>query len=91
MSNIVDLPVLALIIAVVALFAWYFWHVARSIISGTKAVSEIMDSRAARQRAELEREAKFGPYPLWYRAAQKVIIAVLFVGSAWLVWDRLFS
>ena len=91
MSNIVDLPFLALLIAVVALFVWYFWHVAKTMVSSTKTVSDFLDGRATRQRAELEREAKFGPHPLWYRAAQKVIIAVLFVGSAWLVWDGLFS
>ncbi len=91
MNSSLELPTIALIIAVAALFAWYFWHVAKSIVGGTKTVSDFLDGRAARQRAELEREAKFGPYPLWYRAAQKIIIAVLFVGSAWLVWDGLFS
>ena len=81
----------ALIIAVAALFVWYFWHVATSMISGARRISEIADGAAARQRAELEYEMQNGPRPLWYRATQKLIIAVLVVGTGWLIWDKLLG
>ena len=86
MDGNLDLPTAALIIAVAALFIWYFWHTATSMIKGGKVLSAYLDSRAQRQRLELEREAKFGRYPLWYRAAQKLVLAILFSGSAYYVW-----
>ena len=82
MDSGLDLPTVALIITVAALFIWYFWHVATSMIKSGKALSDYLDSRADRHRLELEREARFGRYPLWYRAAQKLILAVLFAGVA---------
>ena len=81
----------SLIIGVAALFVWYFWHTAKSMISSARRIAEIAEGAADRQRAELDYEAKFGPRPLWYRAAQKLIIAVLIVGTGWLIWDRLLG
>lgn len=89
MSDSIDFADWALIISVAALFVWYFWHVATSLISGARRISEITDGAAARQRAELEYEAKFGPRPLWYRAMQKLVLTALFGLSAWLVWDMI--
>ena len=86
-----DITGWGLIIAVASLFIWYFWHVITSMISGARRISEVVDGAAARQRAELDYEAKFGPRPLWYRALQKLIIAVLIVGTGWLIWDRLLG
>ena len=91
MSEGIDIKGWALIISMAALFLWYFWHVASSMISGGRRIAEIADGAAERQRAELEYEAKYGPRPLWYRAMQKLIIAVLIVGSGWLIWDRLLG
>ncbi len=86
MDNGLDLSTVALVIAVVALFVWYFWHVATTVINGSKVLNAYLDSRADRQRQELEREAKFGPYPLWYRAAQKLVLATLFAIVVYYVW-----
>lgn len=89
MAGSFDIAGWLLIMGVAALFGWYFWHVASSMVSGARRISEIADGAAARQRAELKYEAKFGPRPLWYRAMQKLIIAVLIVGSGWLIWNRM--
>ena len=86
MESSLDLQTVALVVAVVALIVWYFWHVAASIINGSKVLNAFLDGRAERQRQELQREAQFGPYPLWYRAAQKLILAILFVGFAYFMW-----
>jgi hypothetical protein len=87
MSEGLDIPGWTLLAAVAVLFIWYFWHVVTSMVSGAHSIAEIADGAVARQRAELEHEAKFGKRPLWYRAAQKIILAVLIVGSAWLIWN----
>lgn len=86
MASGFDLLAVALVIGVAALFVWYFWHVAASGMEASKALNAFLDSRAKRHRAELVREAKFGPHPLWYRAAQKLVLAILFSGFAYLVW-----
>jgi uncharacterized ion transporter superfamily protein YfcC len=86
MESSIDLPTIALLVSVIALFVWFFWHTAYSMIKSAKNIAAIVDSSAARERLELEHEAKFGPRPLWYRAAQKIVLAVLFTGAAWLLW-----
>ena len=83
MESSIDLPTAALNIGVAALVIWYFWHVASSMIKSGRVLSAYLDSRTERQRLELEREARLGRYPLWYRAAQKLILAVLFAGVAY--------
>jgi hypothetical protein len=86
MESGIDLPTIALLISVVALFVWFFWHTAYSMIKSARNIADIFDSSAKLKRLELEREAKFGPRPLWYRVAQKMVLAVLFTGTAWLLW-----
>ncbi len=85
MAEWLDLQTIALVVGVLALFSWYFWHVATSMIKSTKTISTYLDGSAERQRHELEREAKFGRYPLWYRAVQKLVLAVLFASVAFYV------
>ena len=91
MSEGFDIYGWSLIVGVTALFVLFFWHTARTMISSARRIAEIADGAAERQRAGLEYEAKFGPRPLWYRAMQKLIIAVLIVGTGWLIWDRLLG
>ena len=91
MTGSFDIYGWSLIIGVSALFVWFFWHTACAMLSSARRIAEIADSASARQRAELEYEAKFGPRPLWYRAVQKLIIAVLIAGTGWLIWDRLLG
>jgi hypothetical protein len=82
MAEWLDLQTIALVVGVLALVGWYFWHVATSMIKSTKTINAYLDGRAERQRHELEREAKFGPYPFWYKAAQKLVLAMLCAGVA---------
>jgi uncharacterized membrane protein YqiK len=86
MESRIDLPTIALLVAVVALFVWFFWHTAYSMIKSARNIAEIVDGSSSRKRLELEHEANFGPRPLWYRAAQKIVLAVLISGAAWLLW-----
>lgn len=67
---------------VAVLFIGYFWLVVTATVSGAHSIAEIADGAAARERAELEHEAMFGSRPVWYRAAQKIFLAVLLFGSA---------
>ncbi len=86
MESKVDLLTIALLIAVAALFVWYFWHTAYSMIKSARNIAEIVDGSSARTRLELEHEAKFGLQPLWYRAAQKLVMAVLLTSATLLLW-----
>ncbi len=87
MSGAPDFYGMALATGVFALFAWFFWHTAASWLKGSKVLSAYLDTRALRERAELEREEQFGPHSFWLRAARKLVLAILFAGSAFLVWN----
>ncbi len=87
MESGIDLQTILLVLGVVALFGWFFWHTAVSMVRSAKNVSEIVDGTSARQRAELEYEAKHGPRPWWYWAAQKILILFWIVFAGWFIWN----
>ena len=89
MTSSIDLQAIVVLVGVVALFVWFFWHTASAMLRNAKNIAAIIDGSSARKRLELEREVKFGPHPLWYRAAQKLVLAVLITGTAWLLWTLL--
>jgi hypothetical protein len=83
-----DLGWIALGIAIAALFAWYFWHTALSMLRFARTVTEMLDTRSERLRARLEHEAIHGRPPLWYRLVQRLIILMVIAGAAALVWTK---
>ena len=91
MSAAPDLYGLALAAGVIALFGWYFFAVARRILTGTLHLSRYFDGRAERQRAELEREARGGPLPYWLKAARVLVLTAMAGGIAALFWMKFNS
>ena len=85
MSEGFDLYVIALIASVTALFVVYFWHVFREMRLYLGGISAFIDSRAARQRAALEREALYGRPSVLRRAGQFACITLLVALCAYLV------
>ena len=83
-----DLGWYAVGIALIALFAWYFWHTAKSMISSMRLIHEYLDTRSERLRRRLEHEAIHGRPPLWYRAAQKLMILIIIAGCVALMWMK---
>lgn len=77
MSEGFDLYAIFLAVAVAALFGGWFWQVSREMRFYFAGLWRFLDSRAARQRAELEREAMFGPPSSLRRVAQGVMLAGL--------------
>ena len=73
------------------LFGWYFWHTIHSMFAYARALVDLMDTRSARLRQRIDHEAKYGVPPLWYRAAQKLIITIIIAGAAALVWVKFRS
>ena len=88
MAGMPDFGWIALAIAVVSIFAWYFWHTAVSMLRRAKAITDYLDTRSERLRQRLEYEAIHGRPPLWYRLAQKVVIVTVIAGAAALVWTK---
>ncbi|MDB5525994.1 MAG: hypothetical protein JWM58_3757 [Rhizobium sp.] len=86
-----DIGWIALGIAVVAMFAWYFWHTAVSMLRYGKSVSDYLDTRSERLRQKLEYEAIHGRPPLWYRLVQRLMILIVIAGAAALVWTKFRS
>jgi len=75
-------------LALLALFAWYFWHVASSMIHNARMIVDFLDTRSERLRRRLEFEAIHGRPPLWYRLAQRLVIVVVIAGAAAMVWTK---
>lgn len=88
MAGGADLGWLALGAAVVALFAWYFWHIAVSMVRSMRAINGYLDTRSERLRRQLDHEAIHGRPPLWYRMVQKALILIVIAGTAALVWTK---
>ncbi|MFB2551635.1 hypothetical protein [Ensifer soli] len=89
MGASIDLYGLALVVAAIALFGWFFWHVAASLLDYGRSFARYLDGSSARRRAALEREARFGPLPLWYRAGQVISIVALVAGLVALLWLKI--
>ena len=79
---------IALAGGVLALFAWYFWHVGASMLKGARVLNAWFDGRAERQRAALDHEARFGPTPLWLKAVRFLMIASLIALLAAWFWFK---
>lgn len=88
MVDVADIGWIAFGAALVALFAWYFWHVAVSMLRTMRLINDYLDSRSLRLRQQLEHEAIHGRPPLWYRLVQKVLILTVIAGAAALVWTK---
>jgi hypothetical protein len=88
MADVPDIGWIALGIAVVAAFAWFFWHTARSMLRNARALTDYLDSRSMRLRQRLDYEAMHGRAPLWYRLAQKLAILTLVAAVAALAWTK---
>jgi hypothetical protein len=71
-----------------ALFGWFFWHAATSMIHYAGVISEFLDMRSERLRRRLEFEAVHGKPPLWYRLVQRLVILIVIAGAAALVWTK---
>lgn len=89
MNASIDIYGLLIAAFVVALFGWFFWHTAKGMFGYGRQISEFLDSSAKRQRAALEREAKFGRLPLWYRVGQIVSLGTLVAGITALAWMKI--
>jgi hypothetical protein len=83
-----DIGWVALGIAVVAIFAWYFWHSAVSMFRYAKSLTDFLDTRSERLRQRLQHEAMHGRPPLWYRLMQRLVILMLVAAVAALVWTK---
>jgi cytochrome c-type biogenesis protein CcmH/NrfG len=89
MSSSSDWWVWLLAAALIALFGWYFWHVARSLLGGFVAAARTIQNWPQTRRALVEAEAKAGGrYPWWYRAARVVIVLCIVGLAAYLVYRR---
>ena len=75
-------------IALLALFAWYFWHTAVMMVRFIKIIIHYLDTSSERLRRQLEHEAIHGRPPLWYRMVQKALILVIIAGAVALVWTK---
>lgn len=79
---------IALGIALLLLFGWFFWHSATSMLRNARMIVEFLDTRSERLRHRLEFEAIHGRPPLWYRLAQRLVILIVIAGAAALVWTK---
>ena len=82
MSETPDWMVWPLAAAVVALFGWFFWHVARSGIDWLVSTARTIENWPQTRRAMVEAEARAGGrFPFWYRAV-RVSLILLVIGLA---------
>ena len=88
MAGVSDIGWIAFGIAVVVMFALYFWHTATSMLEYAKSLTNFLDTRSERLRQRLEHEAIHGRPPLWYRLAQRLVILLLVAAVAALVWTK---
>ena len=88
MGGGIDLWTLVLVIGVIVLFGWFFWHTATAMVSYARQITHYLDTRSERLRQKLEYEQMHGPLPLWYRVIQKGLILLIVVGAATLVWMK---
>ena len=89
MTAFPDIKLIALAVGVIALFAWFFWHVAATYVGTARRFANWLDTGAERQRARIEHENRFGKPPLWLRAARAVMIVIIFAGAGALVFWKL--
>jgi hypothetical protein len=75
-------------VVLLALFGWFFWHAATSMIHYARMIVEFLDMRSERLRRRLEFEAIHGRPPLWYRLVQRLVILLVIAGAAALVWTK---
>jgi hypothetical protein len=88
LADVSDIGWIALGIAVVAMFVWFFWHTAVSMIAYAKSLTDFLDTRSERLRQRLQHEAIHGRPPLWYRMAQRLVILMLVAAVAAMVWTK---
>jgi hypothetical protein len=88
MSGWEDLGWLAFGAALIALFAWYFWHTAVTMVRYFAAITHYLDTRTERLKREIAQEAIHGRLPIWYRMVQKALILIIIAGSVALIWMK---
>ena len=89
MSSSSDWWVWLLAAAVVALFVWYFWHVASSLWGWFVSTVQTIQNWPQTRRALVEAEARAGGrYPWWYRAARVIIVLSIIGLAAYLIYRR---
>ena len=75
MSEIPNWTVWLLAAAVTALFVWFFWHTARSLLDWFASTVRTIRNWPQTRRAMVEAEVRAGGrYPWWYRAARMIIV-----------------
>ena len=75
-------------VLLLALFGWFFWHSATSMLHHARRIAEFLDMRSERLRRQLEFEAIHGRPPFWYRLAQRLVILMVIAGAAALIWTK---
>ena len=89
MSEMPDWTVWPLAAAVLALFAWFFRHVAIGIWRYGRALVGMIQNWPQIRRAMTEAEVRSGGrYPLWFRAVRVSLLVALTGLVLFLVWRR---
>jgi len=90
MSDLPDWTVWLLAVALLALFGWYFWHVATTMWHAGRSIIATIQDWPQTRRAMVEAEARNGGrYPFWFRAARVVLILALIGLLLLLMWRKL--
>ena len=90
MSGFPDWTTWLLAVAVIALFAWFFWHTARSIWGWFVRMVRTIQTWPQTRRAMVEAEVRAGGrYPFWLRAARVLIVLFAVALVAYIIYRRL--
>jgi hypothetical protein len=90
MSDLPDWTVWLLAVALVALFGWFFWHVATSMLGAGRQIVATIQNWPQVRRAMADAEARSGGrYPFWFRAMRVLLILALIGLMLLLLWRKL--
>jgi hypothetical protein len=79
-----------LALAVCALFAAFFWHVAVELFGTGRRLISMIQNWPQTRRALVDAEARSGGrYPFWFRAVRVFLVLATIGLAALLVWRKL--
>ncbi len=89
MADLPDWTTWLLAAAVIALFAWFFWHTVTSLLAYARKLIDTVQNWPQTRRAMVDAEAgNGGRYPLWYRMVRVGLILALIALLALFAWRR---
>ncbi len=89
MSDLPEWTIWPLALAICALFLWFFWHTAVSLLSYFRSLLALIQNWPQIRRAMVEGEARSGGrYPFWFRAVRVSLILAMMGLLALVLWRR---